>query len=149
MTQARRTYDHRIRESILDTGDRNLFPELHIPQSTMRSRVHRGLPDVVTSELVTCDRAELISEIHALRQRTALLAAVVGPARCNAAHLERAPRAMSDIPTVHPRRCYPGLSNEQARCCRSVRRFESRAFPLRDTTAGVISRADAAAQRLG
>jgi len=78
MTQSRRTYDHRIREAILETGDRELFPELGIPQSTIRSWVYRGLPDVVTSELVACDRDALISEIHALRQRTTLLAAVVG-----------------------------------------------------------------------
>jgi hypothetical protein len=76
--QSRRIYDHRVREAILETGDRNLYPELQIPQSTIRSWVHRGLPDVVTSELVACDRATLTSEIHALRQRTALLAAVVG-----------------------------------------------------------------------
>jgi hypothetical protein len=75
---SRRTYDHRIREAILETGDRNLYPELEIPQSTIRSWVHRGLPDVVTYELVNCDHAALISEMHALRQRTALLAAVVG-----------------------------------------------------------------------
>ncbi len=77
-TQSRRTYDHRIREAILESGDRNLYAELEIPQSTIRSWVHRGLPDVVTSELVACDRAALISEIRALRQRTAVLAAVVG-----------------------------------------------------------------------
>jgi len=76
--QSRRTYDHRIREAILETGDRNLYAELEIPQSTIRSWIHRGLPDVVTSELVACDRAALISEIHALSQRTALLAAVIG-----------------------------------------------------------------------
>ena len=76
--QSRRNYDHRIREAILESGDRELFPELEIPKSTIRSWVHRGLPDVVTSELVTCDRAEFISEIQALRQRAALLAGVVG-----------------------------------------------------------------------
>ncbi len=76
--QSRRTYDHRIKQAILESEDRDLFPELQIPQSTIRSWVHRGLPDVVTSELVAFDRAALISEIHALRQRTALLAAVVG-----------------------------------------------------------------------
>lgn len=76
--QSRRTYDYRIREAILDSGNKNLFPELDIPQSTIRSWIHRGLPDVVTSELVTCDRDALISEIHALRQRTALLASVIG-----------------------------------------------------------------------
>ena len=77
-TQSRRTYDHRIREAILETGDRYLFAELEIPQSTVRSWIHRGLPDIVTSERVSCDRSALISEIRALRQRTALLAAVTG-----------------------------------------------------------------------
>ena len=76
--QSRRTYDHRIREAVLESGNRDLFPELEIPQSTIRSWIHRGLPDVVTSELITSDRAALLSEIHALRQRTALLAGVVG-----------------------------------------------------------------------
>jgi hypothetical protein len=75
--QSRRTYDYRIRERVLETGDRKLFPELQIPQSTIRSWVHRGLPDAVTSELITRDREVPISEIHALRRRTDLLAAVV------------------------------------------------------------------------
>jgi hypothetical protein len=77
-TQSRRTYDHRNREAILETRDRNLYPELEIPQSTIRGWVHPGQPDVVTSELIACDRVALISENHALRQRTALLAAVIG-----------------------------------------------------------------------
>jgi transposase InsO family protein len=76
--QSRWNYDHRIREAVLESGDRDLFPELEIPQSTIRSWIHRGLPDVVTSEWVTSDRAALVSEIQALRQRTALLAGVVG-----------------------------------------------------------------------
>jgi len=36
------------------------------------------VPDAITSELVTCNRSALIAEIDALRQRTTLLAAVVG-----------------------------------------------------------------------
>ncbi len=76
--QSRRTHDRRVREAILESGDRDLSAELEIPRSTIRSWIHRGLPGVVTSELVTCDRAALISEIHALRQRTAVLAGVVG-----------------------------------------------------------------------
>jgi transposase InsO family protein len=76
--QPRRTYDHRIKHAILESENRDLFPELQIPQATVRSWVHRGLPEVVTSELVACDQAALISEIHALRQRSARLAAVVG-----------------------------------------------------------------------
>ncbi len=74
----RRTYDYRIQEAICETGDRDLFPELNIPRSTIRSWIHRGLPDVVTSDLVTCDRADLLAEIHQLHHRTALLGAVVG-----------------------------------------------------------------------
>ncbi len=76
--QPRRTYDHRIKQAILETGDRHLFAELEIPKSTVRSWIHRGVPDAVTSELVDRDRSALIEEVHALRKRTALLAAVVG-----------------------------------------------------------------------
>ena len=75
---SRRTYDHRIREAILESGERDLFPELRIPPSTIRSCFHRGLPEVTTAELASCDRAALLSEIRALRQRAALLAGVVG-----------------------------------------------------------------------
>jgi putative transposase len=77
-TQSRRTYDHRIKNTILESGDRNLFPELEIPESTVRSWIHRGVSEAVTSEFVNYDRSSLISEIHALRQRTTLLAGVVG-----------------------------------------------------------------------
>jgi len=77
-SQPRRTYDHRIKQAILESGDRNLFPELEIPESTVRSWIHRGVSDAVTSELVSRDRSSLISEIRALRQRTALLAGIVG-----------------------------------------------------------------------
>jgi hypothetical protein len=75
---ARRTYDYRIQHAICETGDRDLFPDLEIPRSTNRSWIHRGLPDVVTSDLVACDRADLIAEIRQYRHRTALLGAVVG-----------------------------------------------------------------------
>jgi putative transposase len=76
--QSRRTYDHRIREAILESGDRKLFPELEIPQSTIRSWIHRGVPDVVTCDLAVRDRADLLAEIRQYHRRTALLGAVVG-----------------------------------------------------------------------
>jgi transposase InsO family protein len=75
---SRRTYDHRIQEAICETGNRELFPELNIPRSTIRSWIHRGRPDVVTGDPADCDRSCLVAENHALRQRTALLGAVVG-----------------------------------------------------------------------
>jgi transposase InsO family protein len=75
---ARRVYDHRVQEAICASGDRSLFPELQIPPSTIRNWIHRGIPDVVTCEIVDFDRAELVAEVQSLRQRTALLGAVVG-----------------------------------------------------------------------
>ena len=75
---SRRTYDYRIQEAICESGDRELFPELSIPHSTIRSWIHRGAPDVVTGDLAAHDYAELAVEIERLRRRTALLGAVVG-----------------------------------------------------------------------
>ncbi|MAG30537.1 MAG: hypothetical protein CL908_06535 [Deltaproteobacteria bacterium] len=47
---SRRTYDYRIQEAICETGDRDLFPELNFPRSTIRSLTHRGVPDVITCD---------------------------------------------------------------------------------------------------
>jgi hypothetical protein len=77
-SHSRRIYDYRIQEAICESGDRDLFPELEIPRSTIRSWIRRGVPDVVTSDLAVRDRADLLAEIHRYQQRTALLGAVVG-----------------------------------------------------------------------
>ena len=63
---SRRIYDYRIRQTICETGDRDLFPELDIPRSTVRSWIHRAVPDVVTSDLGACDRSDLLAEIQEL-----------------------------------------------------------------------------------
>ena len=76
--QARQSYDYRIREAICETGDRDLFPELNIPRSTIRSWARRGVPDVVTCDLALGDRSDLVVEIRELRHRTAFLGAVIG-----------------------------------------------------------------------
>ena len=75
---ARRTYDYRIQEAICESGDRDLFPELSIPRSTIRSWIHRGATDVVACGVADDERAELVAEIEKLRRRAALLGAVVG-----------------------------------------------------------------------
>ncbi len=75
---SRRTYDYRIQEAICESGDRELFPELNIPRSTIRSWIHRGAPDVVAGGPAFHDYAELAAEIERLRRRAALLGAVVG-----------------------------------------------------------------------
>lgn len=38
----RRTYDHRIREAIVASGDPKFFPRLHIPRSTVRTWLKEG-----------------------------------------------------------------------------------------------------------
>ena len=72
------TYDYRIQEAICESGDRDLFPELNIPRSTIRSWIHRGAPDVISCDLAAYDCAELTAEIERLQRRTALLGSVVG-----------------------------------------------------------------------
>ena len=82
-SHSRRTYDYRIQEAICETGDRDLFPDLEIPRSTIRSWIHRGVPDVVTCcDLAVRDRADLLAEIHQYQHRAALLGAVVGLLIC-------------------------------------------------------------------
>ncbi len=74
----RQSYDHRIREAICESRDPDLSPELNIPNSTIRSWLHRGVPDVVTCKLVGRDYSELLEENRELRRRVALLGAIVG-----------------------------------------------------------------------
>ena len=63
---------------ICETGDPDLFPELKIPRSTIRSWLHRGIPDVVTCDLLSAETTELLVEIQELRHRAAVLGAIVG-----------------------------------------------------------------------
>jgi hypothetical protein len=78
---------------ICETGDPDLFPELKIPRSTIRNWFHRGIPDVVTCDLLSLENAELLAEIQKLRHRAAVLGAIVGlltaMLRVSARQLER------------------------------------------------------------
>ncbi len=82
VSHSRRTYDYRIQEAIFETGDRDLFPQLNIPRSTIRSWIHRGTHDGISCDLCAYDHAERTAEIERLRRRTALLGAVVQLNRC-------------------------------------------------------------------
>jgi hypothetical protein len=59
---------------ICETGDPGLFPQLKIPRSTIRSWLHRGIPDVATCDLLSTEKTEL----QELRHRAAALGAIVG-----------------------------------------------------------------------
>jgi len=63
---------------IWQTGNLELFPELTIPRSTIRSWLHRGIPNVVTCDVLSAEKAELLAEAQELRQRVAVLGSIVG-----------------------------------------------------------------------
>ena len=76
-TAARRTYDHRIREAIVESGDPSLFAALAIPKSTRHSWLRRGAPRVVTAEGSGAEAVDLRIEVARLRRRAQILCAVM------------------------------------------------------------------------
>jgi len=79
MTAARhrRIYDHRIKEQIVRSRNPNLFPELHIPPSTARSWIQRGLGEVVSLHLDNAGEGVLRDRIATLERRVRILSAVL------------------------------------------------------------------------
>ena len=69
-TRSRRSYDHRITEQVIATGNPDLFPELEIPPSTARSWIRRGMPDVVALDDDLDAEAALRNRVVELEQRT-------------------------------------------------------------------------------
>ena len=138
-SHSRRTYDYRIQEAICETGDRDLFSDLEIPRSTIRSWFHRGVPDVVTCDLVARDRADLLAEIHRYQQRTALLGAIVGlliaMLRISKVRLD-----YERLPEGGPRGSCCEQSSVRGRSCRSTQRSESHGCRAPATTVGVVPR---------
>jgi len=63
---------------ICEPGDPDLFRELRIPRSTIRSWLHRDIPDVVTCDSLSAEKTELLAEMQELRHRAAVLGAIVG-----------------------------------------------------------------------
>jgi len=76
--RSRRAYDYRTQEATFECGDRELFPELNIPRSTIRTWIHRGTTDVASCDFTRDERGQLIAEIASFQRRTALLGTIVG-----------------------------------------------------------------------
>ncbi len=70
----RRTYDHRIREAIVASGDPNLFPELNIPSSTARTWLKEGCRAVVS---FSSDELALRIQLAHLEKQLKILRVVV------------------------------------------------------------------------
>jgi hypothetical protein len=75
--QARRAYDHRLRDEVCRNGSLAQHHRLHIPRSTAATWRSRGLRPVVTLEEFDQDRQQLLDRIEKLRRRAQVLAAVV------------------------------------------------------------------------
>jgi hypothetical protein len=135
----RRIYDYRIQEAICESGDRDLFPELKIPRSTIRSWIHSGTTDVVSCDFAIRDRTELVAEIENLRRRTALLGAVVGLLTAML-RVSKSSSITSVCLMGTPRGSSGERSSGQRRSCRSMQRCESRVSLHRATTVGAAPR---------
>ena len=75
-----RTYDHRIKQLIADTGNPNLFPSLNIPPSTAREWIKKRSFNVVTipeleqsSEDLAIKINELKNELESLKTKQKLV----------------------------------------------------------------------------
>ena len=74
---ARKQYDHRIRQAIVQARDPDLFPKLAIPDSTRRSWLTRGVAEVVTLDQRDSEFIELHAAVAKLEKKVAVLTAVV------------------------------------------------------------------------
>jgi putative transposase len=63
-----RTYDHRIKEMIVESGDPSLFPSLDIPRSTATSWIRKGLTEGVTLPALNQPVQNLVQENERLRK---------------------------------------------------------------------------------
>jgi len=73
----RRHYDHRFREFVRETGNVELAVKKGVPRSTARDWAHLSSPEVVTLDVAAMSEHELREEILALRERNAMLLAVL------------------------------------------------------------------------
>jgi len=76
-TGSRRTYDHRVKEQIICTGDPDLFPDLDIPRSTALSWIRRGLGEVVSLDDDREEEAVLRDRVAKLENRVSGLTALL------------------------------------------------------------------------
>jgi hypothetical protein len=77
LLQARRAYDHRLRDEVCRSGTLAQHHRLHIPRSTAATWRRRGPLAVVTLEEFDQDRQQLLDRVEKLKRRTQVLAAVV------------------------------------------------------------------------
>ena len=76
LSGSRRSYDHRIRQIVCETGNPRIFQHLRIPRSTTASWMSRGRRSVVSLDWQH-DMASLLDENERLKRRTERQTAIV------------------------------------------------------------------------
>ena len=76
LLRSRRSYDHRIREIVCETGNPEIFQHLRIPRSTTARRLSRGRPSVVSLDW-NHDIASVLDENEKLKRRTRRQTAII------------------------------------------------------------------------
>ena len=76
LLRSRRSYDHRIREIVCQTGNPRIFQHLHIPRSTTASWLSRGHRSVVSLDWQH-DIASVLEENERLKRRTQRQTAII------------------------------------------------------------------------
>jgi hypothetical protein len=66
---ARRSYDHRLKNSVACSRNSNLFPELAIPKSTTSRWASGGRLSVVTASELSEDHCDLVAKLKDLEAR--------------------------------------------------------------------------------
>ncbi len=74
--RSRRSYDHRIREIVCQTGNPRIFQHLHIPRSTTASWLSRGCRSVVSLDWHH-DIASVLDENEKLKRRAQRQTAII------------------------------------------------------------------------
>ena len=68
MSPRYRSYDHRLKQAVVLSGNPNLFPKLRIPRSTALGWIRRGVPEVVTADELDLDAAALLIQNQGLKR---------------------------------------------------------------------------------
>ena len=76
LSGSRRSYDHRIREIVCQTGNPRIFQHLHIPRSTTASWLSRGCRSVVSLDWQH-DMASVLDENERLKRRAERQTAII------------------------------------------------------------------------
>ena len=68
-------YDHWPRNATVETGNPNLFPELSIPQSTVRDWIRKGKTNEITASEFECTQTQLAGKVRELEIKLARMKA--------------------------------------------------------------------------